>query len=68
MLVGHVDTVHPMDNKSIYLFSDDSGPFIQIWRVYHERGDMAEQMLYVSPMVVSTTELMCDEAHEHVFM
>jgi hypothetical protein len=29
MLAGYMDTIHRMDNKSIYLFSNG----IQIWRI-----------------------------------
>jgi hypothetical protein len=67
-LVGLVDTVVWTDDKSIYLFTDGTGPFIQIWHLYDEGEDVVEHMLSVSARAVSTTGLMCDEALEHTFV
>ena len=64
ILAGHVDTIHRMDNKSIYLFSNS----IQIQCVYHKQSNMVEQTLYVSPTAGSMTKLICNEAYEHAFV
>jgi len=45
VLVGKVAAVRTLQDKSIYFVYDNSGPFIQIWRLHHERISIADDML-----------------------
>ena len=67
-MVGHVANVLRLDDKFTYFLNDNTGPVIQIWRLYRGRVGIVERVLYVPPRTVSTNNLMSVKAQEHTFV
>jgi hypothetical protein len=61
-------SVETLDDKSIYSFNDNSGPFVQTWRLHRGQMGVVGRMLYVRPSTVSRTSVMSDKAAQQTFM
>jgi hypothetical protein len=53
LILGRVTSIHTLDDKTVILFYDHLGPFIQIWCLHHDWVAGIDVVSYVSPPRIS---------------